>query len=164
MAAVSTTDPSPATASGGNGLVGWVRRTLVLGAPQSSPVGVRAFITGTMVVGAATIVATGAIHLHLWMTGYKYIHVANINYLFIAQAISGFVLGPVIVLFRRMFVVLAGAAFLASSAAGLLLSATVGFFGFHDGLNVPWATPSLIVELAGFVVLVASGLALVARR
>ncbi len=117
-----------------------------------------------MVLGAATIVATGAIHLHLWMTGYKYVHVANINYLFLIQAISGFVLGPVIVLFRRIFVVVAGAAFMASSVGGLVLSATVGLFGFHDSLSVPWATRSLVVEIVGFVLLVASGLALVARR
>jgi hypothetical protein len=115
-----------------------------------------------MVLGAATIVATGAIHLHLWMIGYK--NIASIGNLFLAQSISGFVLGPLIVLFRRMFIVLAGAAFLAASVGGLLLSATVGFLGLHDGLNVPWATPSLIVEIAGFALLVASGLALVARR
>ncbi len=164
MAAVSTTDPNTEAASGGTGFVAWVGGTLVLGPPRSSPAWFRAFIIGTMVLGAATIVATGAIHLHLWMTGYKHIHVANIDYLFLAQAISGFVLGPLIVLFRRMFIVLAGAAFLASSVGGLVLSATVGFFGFHDALSVPWATRSLVVECVGFVLLVASGLALVARR
>lgn len=142
--------------------MGWARSTLVLGVPRSSPVWYQAFILATMVVGAAAIVATGAIHLHLWMIGYK--HIASIGNLFLAQAISGFVLGPVIILSRRMFMVLAGAAFMAASIGGLLLSATVGFLGLHDALSVPWATPSLIVEIAGFVLLVASGLALVARR
>jgi hypothetical protein len=161
VAAVSTTEPS-ASASGRDGLVAWVRSTVVLGVPRSSPAGYRAFVIVTMVLGAAAIVATGAIHLHLWMIGYK--NIASIGNLFLAQSISGFVLGPLIVLFRRMFMVLAGAAFMASSVGGLVLSATVGFLGLHDSLSVPWATPSLIVELAGFVVLVASGLALVARR
>lgn len=108
------------------------------------------------------IVVTGAIHLHLWMIGYK--NIASIGNLFLAQSISGFVLGPLIVLFRRLFMVLAGAAFMAASVGGLLLSATVGFLGLHDALSVPWATRSLVIELVGFVVLVASGLALVARR
>jgi hypothetical protein len=161
VATVSTTDPN-ASAPGRPGLVAWVRSTLVLGVPRSSPDWYRAFVIVTMVLGAATIVATGAIHLHLWNIGYK--NIASIGNLFLAQSISGFVLGPLIILVRRMFMVLAGAAFLAASVGGLVLSATVGFLGLHDSLSVPWATPSLIVELAGFVVLVASGLALVARR
>jgi hypothetical protein len=142
--------------------MGWVRSTILLGAPRSSPVGYRVFVLATMVLGAAAIVATGAIHLHLWMIGYK--NIASFGNLFLAQAISGFVLGPVIVLIRRMYMVLAGAAFMAASVGGLLLSATVGFLGLHDGLSVPWATSSLILEIVGFVLLLASGLALVARR
>ena len=162
MATVSTTDPAAASAVGQPGLVAWVRRTLVLGVSRSSPAPLQVFIIGTMVLGAATIVATGAIHLHLWMIGYK--NIASIGNLFLAQSISGFVLGPVIVLFRRMYVVLAGAAFMAASVGGLVLSATVGFLGLHDALSVPWATPSLIVEIVGFVLLAASGIGLVVRR
>ena len=162
MAAVSTTDPNTDAPSEGPGFVAWVRSTLFLGIPRSSPVWVQAFIIGTMVLGAATIVATGAIHMHLWNIGYK--NIPSIGNLFLAQSISGFVLGPVIIVFRRMFIVLAGAAFMAASVGGLLLSATVGFLGLHDSLSVPWATPSLIVEIIGFVLLVASGLALIARR
>ncbi|HEX3566822.1 MAG TPA: hypothetical protein VHU17_15750 [Acidimicrobiales bacterium] len=139
-----------------------MRTTVVLGVPRSQPVWYQAFAIATMVLGAATIVVTGAIHLHLWMIGYK--NIASIGNLFLAQAISGFVLGPVIVLIRRMYMVLAGAAFMAASIGGLVLSATVGFLGLHDALSVPWATPSLVVEIVGFVLLVASGLALVARR
>jgi hypothetical protein len=142
--------------------VGWARSTVVLGVPRSSPVWNQAFAIATMVLGAAAIVATGAIHLHLWMIGYK--NIASIGNLFLAQSISGFVLGPLIVLFRRMYMVLVGAAFMAASIGGLVLSATVGFLGLHDALSVPWATPSLVVEIVGFVLLVASGLALVARR
>lgn len=162
MTSVSTTDQRTAPAPGRPGFMGWVRTTLVLGVPRSSPVWYQAFAIATMVLGAAAIVATGAIHLHLWMIGYK--NIASIGNLFLAQAISGFVLGPVIVLLRRMYMVLAGAAFMAASIGGLVLSATVGFLGLHDALSVPWATPSLVVEIVGFVLLVASGLALVARR
>jgi hypothetical protein len=158
---VSTTDPN-ASASEPHGLVAWVRSTFVLGTSRSSPAVYRAFVIGTMAVGAALIVVTGAIHLHLWMIGYQ--NIPSIGNLFLAQAISGFVLGPLIVLIRRMYMVLAGAAFMAASVGGLLLSATVGFLGLHDPLSVPWATRSLVIELVGFVVLVISGLALVARR
>lgn len=139
-----------------------MRSTLMLGPPPESPVGFRAFVIVTMVLGAGTIVATGAIHMHLWNIGYK--NIASIGNLFLAQSIGGFVLGPVIVLVRRMFVVLAGAAYMAASIGGLVLSATVGFLGLHDALSVPWATPSLVVESVGFALFFASGIALVARR
>jgi hypothetical protein len=52
---------------------------------------------------------------------------------------------------------------MAASAAGLLLSATVGFLGIHDGLGVPWAATSLTVELAGMVLL-GSASAVATRR
>lgn len=47
---------------------------------------------------------------------------------------------------------IAGALYMAASAGGLILSATVGFIGIHDGLGVPWATTSLVVELVGLVI------------
>jgi hypothetical protein len=162
VATVSTTDQTAGLASGPPGWKGWVRNTLLLQPSAKSPVGFRAFVIVTMGLGAAAIVATGAIHIHLWDIGYK--NIASIGNLFLAQAIGGFVLGPVILLFRRMFLVLAGAAYMAASIGGLVLSATVGFLGLHDALSVPWATPSLIVESIGFALFVASGLALVARR
>jgi hypothetical protein len=122
----------------------------------------RVAIILAMVVGAATVGASGAIHLHLWFAGYR--HVPRIGPLFLAQSISAFVFVPTIVLSRRTFAVLAGAGFQAVSVVGLLLSATVGFLGIHDGLDVPWASTSIVLELIGFVVLATCGCALVARR
>ena len=111
---------------------------------------------GTAIVlsGAALIITTAAIHLHLWLSGYRHVH--RLGPLFLAQAITGFVLGPILAVGRQTILVVVGAGFMAASAVGLLLSATVGFVGIHDGLDVPWATPSLCVELAGFVLLSAS--------
>lgn len=107
--------------------------------------------TAFALAGAALTVTTAAIHLHLWLTGYR--HVATLGVLFLLQAITGFVLGPLIAIGRYLVLLLAGAGFMASSVVGLLLSATVGFVGIHDDLTTPWATPSLVVELAGFVLL-----------
>jgi hypothetical protein len=138
------------------------RSILLLGVPASSPLRVRLGIVLAMVIGAATVGASGAIHLHLWIVGYRHVH--NIGPLFLAQSISGFALALLIVISRRMFAVLAGALFQATSVIGLVLSATVGFLGIHDGLGVPWATESIIVELIGFVLLAGCGFALVIRR
>lgn len=110
--------------------------------------------TAAVLSGAGLIVATSAIHLHLWLSGYR--HVPKLDVLFLAQAAAGFVLGPIIAAGRQVILMIVGAVFMASSAGGLILSATVGFVGIHDGLDVPWATPSLVVELAGFVLFAAA--------
>jgi hypothetical protein len=115
--------------------------------------------TAAVLSGAGLIVTTAAIHLHLWLSGYR--HVPNLDVLFLAQAVGGFILGPVIAAARLVILMAVGAFFMASSAGGLILSATVGFVGIHDGLDVPWATTSLIVELVGFVLFtIASAIAI----
>jgi hypothetical protein len=117
--------------------------------------------TVAVLCGAGLITATAAIHLHLYLAGYR--HVPRLGVLFLLQAITGLAGGPLLALTRHAVAVLAGAGYMASSAVGLLLSATVGFVGIHDGLNVPWATPSLGIELAGFVILGLSALVLLYR-
>jgi hypothetical protein len=119
--------------------------------PENTPRLVAVFGTIAIVAGAALVAATAAIHLHLWLAGYR--HVPRIGPLFLAQAVTGFALAPVLALGRHLAVVIGAALYMAASAAGLLLSATVGFFGIHDGLRVPWAATSLTVELAGMVLL-----------
>jgi hypothetical protein len=97
------------------------------------------------------IAASAVIHLHLWMIGYKHIHLIGPAFLF--QSVSGLTLAVLMLAYRRLITVAAGAAFCAGSVVALLLSATVGFLGLHDGLDVPWADWSLATELIGFVVL-----------
>jgi hypothetical protein len=115
-----------------------------------------------IVAGAALMITTAAIHLHLWLSGYR--HVPRLGPLFLAQAVTGFVAAPFVVWGRQALLVLGAAGYMAASAVGLLLSATVGFVGIHDGLGVPWATTSLVVELIGFVVLAGAGVLQLLRR
>jgi hypothetical protein len=125
------------------------------GFPQEAPAWVRFAGTIAIVAGAALMVTTAAIHLHLWLIGYR--HVPRLGPLFMAQAVTGLVAAPLVALGRQAVVVLGGAVYMAASAGGLLLSATVGFVGIHDGLRVPWASTSLAVELVGFVLLGSAG-------
>jgi hypothetical protein len=108
------------------------------------------------------MVTTAAIHLHLWLAGYR--HVPRIGPLFLAQVVTGFVAAPLVVWGRQAVLVLGAAGYMVASAVGLLLSATVGFLGLHDGLGVPWAMTSLVVELTGFVLLASAGLLQLLRR
>ena len=114
----------------------------------------RVAVTAAMLAGAALVVATALIHLHLWATGYR--HIPTIGPLFLAQSIAGAVVAIGIAATRRLGSALVGATFQLATAGGLLLSATVGIFGFHDGLDAPWAGASLVVEGSGAVVLLAT--------
>jgi hypothetical protein len=70
----------------------------------------------------------------------------------------------VIAVFRRVVVMAAGAVMMAATAAGLLLSAGIGLFGFQESLAVPYAMSSLAVEFAGAAVLAAASAILLAVR
>ena len=84
--------------------------------------------------------------------------------LFLIQGVGGIALAVVIAVFRRLVLMAAGAVMMAATAAGLLLSAGIGLFGFTESLAVPYAMSSLVVEFASAAVLaVASAIVLAAR-
>jgi hypothetical protein len=114
------------------------------------------------VAGAALMVWSGAIHLQLWSDGYRSISV--IGPLFLIQGVGGIALAVVLAVFRRVVLMAAGAVMMAATAAGLLLSAGIGLFGFTESLAVPYAMSSLAVEFAGAAVLAAASAILLAAR
>ena len=109
-------------------------------------------LTGT---GAGFLVWSAVIHLMLWSDGYKDISV--IGPLFLVQGIACIVLAVAIVAFRWLALIAAGAVAGVATAVGLLLTASVGLFGYVESLTVPYAVLSLAVEFtAAFVLLVAA--------
>jgi hypothetical protein len=118
---------------------------------EASPKYHRYAVNAAMVLGAALVAGSGAIHLHLWLAGYRYIHI--IGPLFLAQAISAFVIAAAVVASRRTTFALAGIALLAGTTGGLLLSSWHGVFGFHESLSAPFAGVSLLLEGTGITVL-----------
>ena len=109
-------------------------------------------LTGT---GAGFLVWSAVIHLMLWSDGYKDISV--IGPLFLVQAIACIVLAVAIVALRWLVLIAAGAVAGVATAVGLLLTASVGLFGYVESLTVPYADLSLAVEFtAAFVLLVAA--------
>jgi hypothetical protein len=107
-------------------------------------------LTGT---GAGFLVWSGVIHLELWGDGYKDISV--IGPLFLVQGIASILIAVVIVAFRWLALLVAGAVTGVATAVGLLLTVYVGLFGYTESLTVPYAVLSLAVEFtAAFVLLV----------
>jgi hypothetical protein len=115
-----------------------------------------------IVLGAAMVAASALIHLHLWLAGYRHIHL--IGPLFLAQAVAGIVLSLVIAAYRRVIAIAAGVLYLGGSVVALLISATVGFLGLHDGLGVPWAGASLATETVGLLALLCAGVGLLREQ
>lgn len=150
MTATAATSSSP-----------WSAR-LLRPVPASFAPQVRLALLLGIVFGAVMVATSAVIHLHLWTIGYKHVHLIGPAFLF--QAVSGLLLAIVMLGYRRLITVLAGLAFCAGSVVALVLSATVGFLGLHDGLGVPWAGWSLTCELAGAVVLCVCGGMMLQRR
>jgi hypothetical protein len=108
-------------------------------------------VTALAVAGAALLAWSAVIHLRLWATGYD--SIATIGPLFLAQGTGGLALAAAVALFRRLVLLAAGAVTLAATAAGLLISAHAGLFGFRESLAVPYAGLSLDIEFTGAAVL-----------
>ncbi len=114
------------------------------------------------VLGAALMAWSGVIHLQLWSEGYRNISV--IGPLFLIQGAGGIALAVVLAVFRRVGLMAAGAGMMAATAAGLLLSAGIGLFGFRESLAVPDAGSSLAAEFASAAVLAAASAIVLAAR
>ncbi len=115
-----------------------------------------------VIAGAALMVWSSVIHLQLWSDGYRSISV--IGPLFLIQGVAGIALAVVLAVFRRLILMAAGAVTMAATAAGLLLSAGIGLFGYHESLAVPYTGSSLVVEFASAAVLAAASVIVLAAR
>ena len=102
------------------------------------------------IVGAALLVASGAIHLDLYLTGYRTI--PTIGPLFLFQVIAAFVLAAAILVTGNWLVEVAGAGFAVSVLGGYLLSLWVGLFGFTE-VRTTAGIVAGIIDVAAFAAL-----------
>lgn len=82
------------------------------------------------VTGGGLLVATAAIHLDLYLTGYR--SIPTIGWLFLLQVIAAFGLGVAVLVSGSRLVAAAGAGFALATLGGYLLSMWVGLFGFKE--------------------------------
>jgi hypothetical protein len=86
----------------------------------------------------------GAVHLHLWLEGYR--QIPTDGPLFLIDAVSGLVLAAVLLAWPTPLTGLLAAGYTASTLGALLISLTVGLFGFRESISASFVTQSLIVE------------------
>src|SRR5271155_5862013 len=124
-------------------------RTSLMTANEVEPVSNRRWIAMRL-IGAGLLFATGAIHLDLYLTGYRTI--PTIGWLFLLQVISAFPLAIAIPVTRHPLAAAARAAFGVASLGGYLLSLKVGLFGFTE-VRTPAGIVAAIIGVAIFAVL-----------
>ena len=114
------------------------------------------------VAGAGLLIATGAIHLDLYLTGYRTI--PTIGWLFLLQVIAAFGFGLAVLATGGRTVIAsplaaaAGAGFALATRAGYLLSVWTGLFGFTEVRTTAGIVVG-VIDVAAFAVLAALALA-----
>src|ERR1700719_2197532 len=135
------------------------------GSQDAEPPGLDWRTVTLRVAGAGLLIATGAIHLDLYLTGYRTI--PTIGWLFLLQVIAAFGLGlAVLAIPRRLaagvlasrLAATAGAGFALATLGGYLLSVWTGLFGFKE-VRTGAGIAAGLVEVTAFVVLAALALA-----
>jgi hypothetical protein len=100
---------------------------------------------------AGLLIWVAAIHLHLWTEGYR--DIPTVGPLFLADAVGGFVLAAVLLVWRRPLAGLLGAGFMISTLGGLIISLNFGLFGFRESSGASFVTETIILESVGAVAL-----------
>jgi hypothetical protein len=116
------------------------------------------------ILGAALLFGLAVIHLYLWQQGYDSIDV--IGPAFLLDTVLGFG-GALLVLITPLrwlpIAAVLGALLCLGTLGALIVSTTVGLFGFVESTAAQLWWESLAVEAAGLVVLVALAVAARAR-
>jgi predicted lipoprotein with Yx(FWY)xxD motif len=106
--------------------------------------------------GTGLLIATGAIHLDLYLTGYRTI--PTIGWLFLLQVIAAFGLALAVVLLGSRIAAAFGAMFALATLGGYLLSIWLGLFGFRE-VRTTAGIVAGVIEVAAFAALAALALA-----
>ena len=105
---------------------------------------------GLRVAEAGLLAVTGAIHLDLYLTGYRSIPV--IGWLFLLQVIAAFGLAAAVLVSGSRLAAAAGAGFALSTLGGYLLSVWIGLFGFKE-IRTTAGIVAGVIEIAAFAAL-----------
>jgi len=104
------------------------------------------------IAGSVLLISTGAIHLDLYLTGYRTI--PTIGWLFLLQVITDFVISAALIASDSRLVSAAGAGLVMSTLLGYLLALRISLFGFRE-VRTTAGIVAAVIEIAGFALLAA---------
>jgi hypothetical protein len=102
----------------------------------------------------AFVAVSGLIHLQLWQSGYR--GIPNIGRLFMANVVVSAALALAVLVRSNVRLNLAGVVFSAGSLVALVLSRTVGIFGFTERAWTDQAVQATTAELGAIVAFAAA--------
>ena len=102
--------------------------------------------------GGGLLIATGATHLDLYLTGYQ--SIPTIGWLFLLQIIVAVALAAAVLATGDRVIAAAGAGFALATLGGYLLSLWVGLFGFTE-VRTTAGIVAGVIEVAAFAALAA---------
>jgi hypothetical protein len=114
----------------------------------------RRLLVAGRITGAALTGWSAGIHLHLWSAGYR--DIQTIGVLFLINAIGGIVLALALLAVPRRFlaiVTMLAALYSASVLGALIISLTMGLFGFFESSTAELVTTTLVINSVAVVVL-----------
>ena len=111
---------------------------------------------GLRLAGAGLLAATGAIHLELYLTGYR--SIPTLGWLFLLLVITAFGLAAAVLATGSRLVAAAGAGFALATLGGYLLSVWIGLFGFKE-IRTTAGIVAGVIEVAAFAALAALAVA-----
>ena len=139
-----------------------LRRLASLRSPGPSLSPGRTAVALLLRAGCAALLAwIGYIHLHLWLEGYR--QIPTDGPLFLLDAMAAFVLAAALLALSRPLAGLLAAGYTASTLGALVISLTVGLFGFHESISASYVVESIIIEAITVLALM-TWTVLVARR
>jgi hypothetical protein len=110
---------------------------------------------------AALLLWIGYIHLHLWQEGYR--QIPTDGPFFLLDAVVAALFAGALLAWPRPLAGLLAAGFTASTIGALVISLTVGLFGFKESISASFVMESLVIETITAVMLL-GWTALVAAR
>jgi hypothetical protein len=122
----------------------WLRRIASPHPRPPGPPGRRAVALLLRLTCVALLAWIGYIHLHLWLEGYR--QIPTDGPLFLLDAVAAFLLAAILVVWPAPLAGLAAAGYTAATLGALLISLTVGLFGFRESISASYVTQSLAIE------------------
>ena len=93
----------------------------------------------------------GYVHLHLWLEGYR--QIPTDGPLFLLDAVAALTLAAALLVWPAPLTRLLATGYTAATLGALLISLTVGLFGFHESISASYVTLSLLIEAITVLVL-----------
>lgn len=101
------------------------------------------------VLAAAGVLVSAAVHLKLWLDGFRDLPV--IGPAFLLNAVGGLVIAVLLVTWRHWIPLVLALGFGISTLGAYLISATVGLFGVHEVWTGVWVVTAEVSEVLAIV-------------